>query len=267
MLALPLQAAAEDSYLLGIFPYMAPRQIAELFGPITADLEATLKHRVRLESTVTFPDFNKALEDQKYDIALIQPFDYPKVVKEYGYLPLVQFDGKLETQFMVRDDSSYQVLNDLRGKTIGMPPRETANARMALRELHINKLVPERDVTLKYFNSHISCLQHLWIGEVSACPSTGSLISTFEQRMQAKLRSILITEGIPPPLFVIHPRVSMGERIKLQQLMTGWNLSENGLALLKALNFPGLVIPDPSEYLKMKKYDSGTPNAKEIPSR
>lgn len=97
LIALPLQAAPKEppseSYRLGVFPYMAPRQIVELYGPIAASMETVLKHPVRLESAATFPDFGRNLEERSYDIALIQPFDYPNAIDNFGYLPLAQLDA------------------------------------------------------------------------------------------------------------------------------------------------------------------------------
>ena len=101
-------------YRLGIFPYMAPRQTVKFYGPIAADMERVLKHPVRLESQRSFSDFTRALDSHSYDIALIQPFDYPEVVENEGYIPLARLSVPLVTQFYVRSDSHYHTLEDLR---------------------------------------------------------------------------------------------------------------------------------------------------------
>lgn len=258
-IALPLQAAPKEAptlnYRLGVFPYMAPRQIVELYGPIAASMETVLKHPVRLESAATFPDFGRKLEERSYDIALIQPFDYHNAIDKLGYLPLAQLDAPLVTQLIVRDDSRYQKIEDLRGTTIGLPPEQSANARMTLRALHDNKLIPGRDIEVRYYKSHDSCLQQVWIGAASACGTSRSPILVFEQRMQAKLRPIYDTPPIPHVLFVIHPRIPAEIRVKLQQLITGWSQTENGRAMMKTVGFPGFVVPKPSDYAMMRNYD------------
>ena len=139
----PLLAEAQEpaaSYRLGIFPYMASRQIVEFFGPIAASMGQALQHPVRLESAATFPDFTREVVARSYDIAMIQPFDYAEVVDRQGYIPLAQMSVPFVSQFFVRDDSRYQKLEDLRGGIVAMPPIEGANARMALLALHENKL-------------------------------------------------------------------------------------------------------------------------------
>ncbi len=248
---------APTIYRLGIFPYMAPRQIVELLGPLATKMQDELKHEVKLESATTFADFNLEIKRKNYDIALIQPFDYHDVVNKYGYLPLAQLDAQLFTQLIVRDDSRYQKLDDLKGTTIGLPPEQSANARMSLRTLYEKNIIPGRDIQIQYFKSHDSCLQQVWIGEISACGTSKSPMLVFEQRMQAKLRSVFDTPPIPQILFVAHPRVKTEGRKKLQQLLIGLSQTEEGRALLKTLGYPGFVIPKPAEYLIMQNYESG----------
>jgi phosphonate transport system substrate-binding protein len=258
-LSLQLQAApkakAEESYNLGIFPYMAPRQTVEFYGPVAASIEAELKHPVRLESLPSFTDFNQAMKKHRFDIALIQPFDYPEVVEKLGYLPVAQFSVPLVTQFYVRDDSRYRKIADLRGSTIAMPPAPAANSRMAIRALYDNKLIPGTDVEVNYFNSHDSCIQQVWAGSASACATAKPPILVFEQRMQAKLRAIYDTPPIPHIMFVASPSLPAEQRAKLQALITGWNQTENGRAILKGLGFPGFTAPKPAEYAMMRNYD------------
>jgi len=261
-LSLPLQAATRETtpeiYHLGIFPYMAPRQTVEFFGPIAANIEAELKHPTRLESVPSFPDFNRAMKKHQFDIALIQPFDYPEVVEKLGYIPIAQMAVPLITQFFVRDDSSYKTIEDLRGSTIAMPPSQAANTRMSIRALYDNKLIPGTDVEVNYFNSHDSCIQQVWAGTASACGTAKPPILVFEQRMQAKLRAIYDTPPIPHIMFVASPRIPAAQRDKLQEIITGWNKTENGRAILKGLGIPGFIAAKPAEYAMMRNYDPTT---------
>ena len=268
-LAQPLCAAPQESqpasYRLGIFPYMVPRQTIEFFGPVAASMEKTLKHPVKLESAPGFPEFSRALAARTYDIALIQPFDYPEAVEKQGYLPLAQMDVPLVAQFYVRDDSRYRSIEDLRGTTVAMPPAPSANSRMALRALDDNKLIPGRDLEVRHFNSHDSCIQQVWSGAASACSTSRSPIVVFEQRMQAKLRPIHDTPSIPHIVFVAHPRVPAEQRAALKELITGWNHTEEGRKLLKDLGFTGFVAARPADYAVMRNYDPTPATAKAEP--
>lgn len=243
------------SYHLGIFPYMAPRQTVKFYGPVAADMERVLHRPIKLESQRSFSDFTQALARHTYDIALIQPFDYPRAVEKEGYIPLARLSVPLVTQFFVRNDSQYHNLQDLRGTTIAMPPAKAANSRMALRALYNNHLVPGRNITIRYFNSHDSCIQQVWVGNASACTTSPPPIKVFENRMQAHLRSIYRTPPIPHVLFIADPRVPAAQRDKLKKLILSWSDTIHGRKLLNDLGFPPFTAVKPGEYRMMRHYE------------
>lgn len=256
-IATPVYAkdATPKSYSLGIFPYMAPRQTVKYYGPIAEDMERVLHRPVRLESQRSFSDFSQALALHTYDIALIQPFDYPTVVGKEGYIPLAHLSVPLVTMFYVRSDSSYHTLQDLRGTTIAMPPARAANSRMGLRALYKHKLIPGRDVSIRYFNSHDSCIQQVWVGNASACTTAPPPIKVFEKRMQASLRPIYKTPPIPHIVFVVAPRVPKEVRSKLKKLILSWGHTAHSRRLLKNLGFPPFAPVKPGEYDIMRHYE------------
>lgn len=260
LLSLALPALAADAppvtYRLGIFPYLSPRQTVEIFGPAAADLEQALQRPVRLESAAGFREFTRAAAAGAYDVALIQPFDYPAIVERGGYLPLVRIAAPLVAQIYVRDDSPIQSIEQLRGGVLALPPAEAATARMTLHALGQHKLAADRDLSVRHFSSQDSCLQQVWIGAASGCGTARPPVLVFEQRMQAKLRAIYDTPALPHALFVVHPRVPAKYRAMLLERMIGWSHSESGRALLKSIGFPGFVVATPAEYAVMRNYDT-----------
>lgn len=259
LLALPVQAASIDtmteSYRLGIYPYMPPRQTVELYGPVAASIQTELNHPIKLESMPSFPEFMLGLKKHQFDIAFIQPFDYPEVVEKLGYIPLARIAAPLVAQIFVREDSPYRNIEDLRGTKIAMPPEQAATSRMTLRALLDNHLIPGTDVEVHHFNSHDSCIQQVWAGKASACGTALPPVLVYEHRMQAKLRSIYDTRAIPHALFVANPQIPAAQRARLQQLITGWSTTESGQSILKNLGFPGFVAAKPAEYAIMRNYD------------
>lgn len=241
-------------YRLGIFPYLAPRQTIELYGPVASSMEKALGRPVKLESVPSFTDFMREMSRHTYDIALIQPFDYPMAVDAYGFKPVAQLSVPLVSQFFVRSDSRFNELDDLRGTTIAMPPAQAANARMTLRALYDNNLIPGRDVEVRYFNSHDSCIQQVWVGNASACGTARPPIAIFEQRMGARLRPIYDAPAIPHIMFVVNSRISERDRVALQQEIVGWSQTVKGRILLKNLGFPAFVAPRSEEYAIMHDY-------------
>lgn len=254
---LPYAKASNDSpaaYRLGVLPYMAPRQTIQYYGPLANEMAQVLHRPVKLESQRSFTDFIHTIDLHAYDIALIQPFDYPNVVEKQGYIPLARISTPLVTQFYVRQDSHYHKLEDLRDTTIAMPPAKAANSRMALRALYDKHLIPGRDINIRYFNSHDSCLQQVWVGNVSACASASPPVRVFVKRMKARLRPIYSTPAIPHILFVAEPRVPAEDRARLEKLLIDLNQTERGRAILKNLGFPPFTPVKAGEYAIMRHY-------------
>jgi phosphonate transport system substrate-binding protein len=257
--------AMPSGYRLGVFPFVAPRSIVDLYGPVSTEMSAALDVPVKLETTSSFSSFAEALAAESYDIAHIQPFDYAEAVEKHGYIPIARLSVPLVAQFFVRGDSKYRKIEDLRGTALALPPALSANARMALHVLRAANLVPGRDIEVRNFSANDSCLQQVWSGAASACVTSKTPVIVFERRMQASFRAIHDAPPIPHTLFVVHSRVPAGQRLKLQALLLGWNQSDAGRDTLKHLGYPGLAPVQPDEYSVMQKYAAFEPAAGESP--
>ena len=135
-LALPAVTLAQAPpprkiYHFGVFPYLSPRNLLGRYAPVVASFNSHLDVPVVLMTSLSFTGFARNMDAGLFDIALIQPFDYAHVVKERGYIPLAQFARPLTAQFVVRDDSRFRRLEDLRGTTLALPPDPTSSSRPA----------------------------------------------------------------------------------------------------------------------------------------
>jgi len=246
---------ARDVYHFGVFPYLSPRNLLDRYAPVVASFNSHLDVPVVLMTSLSFTGFARSMDAGAFDIALIQPFDYAHVVKGLGYVPLAQFARPLTAQLVVRGDSRFRALQDLRGTTLALPPPHAAVTLLALAALRKHGLPPEQAVNVRYFRNHDSCLQDMWIGDASACASTDAPIEGFEKRMKAELRIVFQTDSIPSILFVASPRVPPARREALRRLILGWNRSLEGRKILMHLNFPGFVQVDRKQYAALSKLD------------
>jgi phosphonate transport system substrate-binding protein len=269
-LALPLCAAAtaraappgQAVYHFGVFPYLSPRNLLDRYAPVVASFNSHLDVPVVLMTSLSFTGFARSMDAGMFDIALIQPFDYAHVVNGLGYIPLAQFARPLTAQLVVRDDSRFRELQDLRGTTLALPPAHAAVTLLALAALRKHGLPPDQVVNVRYFRNHDSCLQDMWIGDASACASTDAPIADFEKRMKAGLRIVFQTDSIPSILFVASPRVPPAQREALRQLILGWNGTAEGRRILAQLHFPGFLGVDRKQYAALSRLDIALADAR-----
>jgi phosphonate transport system substrate-binding protein len=225
-------AVAEKEYVLGVFPHLPPRDLENVFAPIANDLGEHVGRRVVLRSNTTFERFTENLNKQQFDIAFVQPFDYVFIADRYGYKPLATRTEKLAAIVVVNPAGPFNALKDLKGKRIALPPESAAVTALLRAHLKSSGLDPDKDVTLSYHRSHMSCMQQVMIGEVDACGTASPALRFFEKKMKSELKVIARSREIPHTLFAVHPRVPAKDRELLRTRILSWGETPVGKELL-----------------------------------
>jgi len=241
-------AAENKPYKFGVFPYLSPVRMDKIYSPISAELSRDINHKIRFHTSSSFSKFLAKLESEHYDFALIQPFWYPVAVDKHNYQPSLRMQEPFVSLIMVLDNSPYQDINDLKGKTIATPPAFVPVVHMARRSLFKHNLVPGKDLTFKAFNSVDSCFQQVLIGKASACVSPPFAPAIFEKSMNVKLRTLLRSPGIPNLSLVIHSRVPTSDHNKIKTAVLNWSASAHGKKLLNSMQTSGFVPIKDIEY-------------------
>lgn len=221
----PVGSQTPKEYVMGVFPFLPPSNLEAIFAPITAELSQALNRPVRVRMTHSFDLFTNAIAEQKYDIVQMQPFDYVRVGKKSGYIPLVTRSEKLYASFSVKQDSPLKRLCDLRGAVVGLPPESAAVSSLAVSALKAEGLKAGRDYSLRYFSNHLSCLQQLMIGTVASCATSAPAVRLFEDQYKVSLRHIGKSYGIPHTMFAVHRRMPAAERAKIKATLLSTTLA------------------------------------------
>lgn len=256
LLAFSITARSADEPLqLGVFPYLPPAKLQELFDPIAADFEQLLGRKITLSSRNEYDTFTDALHRQEFDIALIHPFDYPEAFDRHGYLPLARRKDELRALILVNADSPLKTLQDLKGKSVANPPREAAVSYLTSIALVAAGIDPVRDVRRDYGKSHFSCMQKLLIGEAEACGTARQALLHFEKekQMTAKFRVLHETQPVSHSLFVVHQRIGEKERAALQARILDWPNTAAGRKIIDSGQFIPFVAATDKDYASVRK--------------
>jgi phosphonate transport system substrate-binding protein len=236
------------AYRLGVFPYLAPRELEKMYAPIAADFADTIDHEVLFMTNSTYEKFMGNLDKQIYDIVFVQPFDYVAIADKYGYQPLATRNKPLPAILVVKPDSEFKSVDDLRGKTIALPPSVAAISYLIKDYLQKNGLNPDSDVTIEHHRSHASCMHNVILGKADACGTAPPALRFFKNKMNTSLRIVAKTKGIPNSIFAVHPRVPEETRNKLLQQVKTWPETENGKQLLKGVKVEAFVVAEDQDY-------------------
>lgn len=249
----PLFQANKDEYVLGVFPYLAPRQIENIYAPITAALTQVLGRHVRLTSGMSYSKFMDRVREDLYDIVFVQPFDYVSIADAYGYIPLATRDEPLPAILVVREDSPLNTLSDLRDKIIALPPETAAVSRLVIDHLIKARMGQNLDTRLQYQKSHFACMHQVLMGKADACGTAPPAVRFFQQKIDAKLKVVSRTMAIPNSLFAVHPRVSREDRKIIVDAMMSWSDTEQGRKLLERAKVKAFVPIEDREYDVVRK--------------
>ena len=235
-------AASPGEYTLAVFPFLPTSNLEGIFAPIAAELSHDVGKPVRFRVTPTYDAFIAALNEKKFDIVHIHPFDYVQFGQAIGYQPLVARTEGLNAEFSVKDGSPLKRLSDLRGKQVGTPPSTgsvTYLARVALLQAGIR---PD-EVTIRHFPNHLACLQQLQIGSVDACATSAPAARVFEAQLGLKLQHIGRSQTITHALFAVHKRVPAADRERIKNSLMTTKLETMDPKLRALFIEPGSATP------------------------
>lgn len=240
-------------YIYGVIPYITAIELARLHAPVLAEIQRVLGRPVTFHTTSSLDMFTARLKQQAYDIAFIQPYDYHAAVVESGYIPLARMDGQHRALIVVVPSSPLRSVRELRGKTLALPPPKTATCYLASTMLRQAGPDPQRDLKLRHYKSHGSCLQQALIGTADACATNYMALQAFQSQRRVRFRVLGESMESPGPLFVVHPRVPSQEREALQGSILSWADTRTGKQLLQAVGLEPFSPSRPEDAVAYEK--------------
>jgi phosphonate transport system substrate-binding protein len=213
-------------YVFGVFPFMPAPRLEAIFAPLSRELSQELSRPVRYASASSYRKFMNRLDNDEFDIAYIQPFDYVRIAQGHGYFPIAQRKNSLSGIFAVKEDSRSNNLLALAGKTVTMPPEVAAVSYLGQAALLQAGLIPGQTVTVKHLGGHHSCLQQVLSGKSEACVTSVPALRVFENNMNVKMRVLAETPAVAHCLFVVHPRLDKKDRQAISKVLLTTDLSD-----------------------------------------
>lgn len=222
-------ALGQEVIRFGVFPFLPPNRLETNFGPLTKKLENFFGKPVVFRTRKSFPEFLRALRDESFDIALVQPFDYVQIRDTVAYQPLVRRVESLHAVVVVKEEG-IRKLDDLRGKVIAFPPSQAAATILGRQYLAANGIIANEFV-LKSYPEHDSCIQAVLTDSAQACVTSKGIIENQFRLRDLPLRVIGESPPIPHVLFVLHPNL-MNYQHDLTELLVNLKNSESGKKIL-----------------------------------
>jgi phosphonate transport system substrate-binding protein len=184
------------------------------------------------------PTFELRLAKGEYDIAYMNPYHYVIFNKNAGYEAIAkQKDKTIRGVIVAKAGSNIKSINDLAGARLAFPaPAAFAASILPRAELKKNGI----SFTPVYVSSHDSVYLNVSKGFFPAGGGIQRTLNNIQDEVKSKLTTIWETAEYTPHAFATHPRVDHATRKKLSEALMNLNTNEQGLSLLKAINFTGI---------------------------
>jgi phosphonate transport system substrate-binding protein len=231
----PAYAIDSDApYIFGVFPHLPKHKLFKMYNQVAKDFATHLNKKIRIKTKSSFETFESSLRLEEFDIALIQPFDYPEAHDKYNYLPLAKRSDKLAAILIVQKESPYQSLKDLKNHVIANPAKSAAVSRLTDRTMIKQSFDPQNDFKRIYKSNHFSCMQSVLVGNSDACGTSYRALLHYEDvNMKDRFRVINTSDKVPHVLYIVHKRIPKEDREKLLKIILNWPNSPEGRQILK----------------------------------
>lgn len=241
-----------DNFIVGVAPQFDARTLQQTWLPILKELNQRTGHNFILRGSQSIPIFDQQLKAGEFDFAYINPYQLLKTNRINGYIPLVRdVASELHGILIVRKDSPYQQVDQLRGQTFAFPSPNALSASLMLRAALTREFkIPFQP---RYVNSHDSVYLNVVLGNVAAGGGVTGTLAQQPPAIRDQLRVIYTTSAVVPHPLTAHPRVPKTVRDAVQKALLTLGQSAAGRQLLERVPIKTIGPAYFAEYAVMEK--------------
>lgn len=238
--------ADERAFTFGVVPQQSAGELARVWAPVLAYLSHETGYVLKFKTAKDIPTFEQRLGNSEYDFIYANPYHYVIFHTSNNYTVFAkEKNRKLRGIIVVQADSGYHNVWQLNGQVVAFPGPAAFAATLLPRKYLETKGVR---VSPRYVASHDSVYQAVAQGFY---PAGGGVERTFENLnpvMRDQLRILWRTPAFTSHAIAAHPRVPAAIVARLKTAMLHMADNPQGQAILKAINFTGIVTARDSEY-------------------
>ncbi|MEN8190923.1 MAG: phosphate/phosphite/phosphonate ABC transporter substrate-binding protein [Thermodesulfobacteriota bacterium] len=247
--------SAQQPVRFGVFPFLSPKQVLQIFAPIARKIELDTGRPVQLHiapDAITFE--NKATEGS-YDLLWPNNSTYFKLHKKFNYQAIVSGTPSFKGGVIVRSDSNISHIGELVGKRIGGTLSHSyAGYRFLFNELKAMGYTSPEDFII----SQASRADTVVYGVLSKIFDGGTLrLDSIEADNFAAVRNdikiIAASPAVPQFPFVVHPKLEKGLVEQIRTSLLSLNDDERFSPVLQRLRMKKFVPATDMDYETFRK--------------
>lgn len=254
-----LQAASSgNSLVLGVFPYLSPNQMMEQLLPLCKRMEEAIGKKITMVSAPDFISYVERTAKGEYDLVLTAPHMGRLAEKRDGWQRVVQSGQKTATVLLVRQESTVQRLEDLRGKKMAVGNRKSVTYLLAEEALAQKGITLGKDVEVLETATFSNVVQSVFLGEVDAGATPTLLWDKWinvNEEQHRQLREIYRAKPATPSFLVMaNPKTDQATILRLRESLLSFHDTPEGKEFLQKSQFESFLPIDEASMASCDPY-------------
>lgn len=238
---------------LGIMPFNSTLALIKTHQPLSRYLETQLGRRVVIYTSVDYFTFVNELLDGHFDLAIAGPH-FGSMAQERGSVLLFRYQADLQPVFVIRADSKFKNLEDLRGKRIGLSSRLSISSIGGVKWLQDSGLKLDKDFQLVEHSTHGAAIAAVAVGELDAALTTYTPLNQIPDDVRAKIRVLPLNIHVPHLMTLAHSRLGLQEIERIRLALRKFPDTPEGREFFQDTGYLGYVGISPTDIQSLKPY-------------
>ncbi len=213
-------------------------QMSAKYRPVLEVMERVLEQKVVVRYVRDFRLLEDGMKAGQFDLVLARPSDYPaRGVRDYGYSSVTTTQPDGHCLLVVKEDSPFKALADLKGKRIIMPERIAYMTKFCLAELRDRKMgINPEEVTYVREQGAIPFAIQNGLSHLGGIASYSGVAGRL-----AKERLRVIHTSVPQPYLplIAGKRIPAAQVQRLGSELVALSQTESGRTALSAIGLKG----------------------------
>jgi len=232
------QAQSLPPLKMGIMPFNSTLALIKTHQPLIQHLESKLGRRINVFTSTDYFTFVNELLDGHFDLAIAGPH-FGSMAQERGSVLLFRYKADLQPVFVVRTDSNLKILDDLRGKRVGLSSRLSISSIGGVKWLQDKGLALSKDYQLVERSTHGAAIAAVAVGELDAALTTFTPLKQVPDDVRAKVRVLPLDIHSPHLMTLAHTRLGAQEIERVRNALRSFPDTPAGRGFFQETGYGG----------------------------
>lgn len=250
------QSRSISSVKIGIFPYLSTQTLIKKWRPFGDYLEKKSGEKILLVTAPDYKEFIERTDSKKYDFIITASHFALLAIENNSYIPLLGPSAKLYGIFVVKKESPYTKLQDLKGKRIATPDPLAIITIAGIKTLRDNDLIPGENIFLTKLASHNSAVLSVLEGKNDVALCSAKAFRIMRKQITEEMKEIHRTEKIPFPIIILANSLVDKNKIDFFSTIMGDYFSKDpqGIKFVKSAGYQRMITVKKQDLEELRKY-------------